>query len=287
MPEGFGMGHQLVFRHVYWKCCWRFEEKPPVRKETPAPCRVDRLCELASTARVVPLVVLAFWGGTFEQEIRRARGVGNCSSCCQECSSTGHPGVEPSPSFNWRPDFRNLPMVNGQNCCGRALKVLRQPLWEPGEARGGPWMTSLCVRSVLRLWLWREKSRWPDRAVANKIETGSVIPFESTPLGWNLTVELEAPNDANSELQEVMDILMTEKRLEQTENIDHMRGLPLANKTNVDWTTWCVLFTTFWMAGHRPVGPHERSLGPLSETDGDETMMDNPGDDDAGETSAV
>ena len=41
--------------------------------------------------------------------------------------------------------------------------------------------------------------------------------------------------------------------------------------------------TTFWMAGHRPVRPHERSLEPLTETDGDETMVDSPGDDDAGD----
>ena len=41
------------------------------------------------------------------------------------------------------------------------------------------------------------------------------------------------------------------------------------------------------MAGHRLVRLHERSLEPLTETDGDETLMDNLGDDDAGETSAV
>ena len=70
----------------------------------------------------------------------------------------------------------------------------------------------------------------PDRALAYKIETGTVIPFEITPDGWNLTVELGAPNDANSKLQEIMDIMMTEERLVQTENIDHMRGLPHAIK---------------------------------------------------------
>ena len=59
----------------------------------------------------------------------------------------------------------------------------------------------------------------PDRAFAYKTETGRVMPCESTPNGWNLTVELEAPNDANSKLQEVVDIMMTEKRLEQTEKI--------------------------------------------------------------------
>ena len=65
----------------------------------------------------------------------------------------------------------------------------------------------------------------PDRAFATKMETGRVIPIESTPTGWNLTVELEAPNHANGKLQEVMDIMMTEKRLERTEKIDHLRGL--------------------------------------------------------------
>ena len=66
----------------------------------------------------------------------------------------------------------------------------------------------------------------PDRTFASKIETGRVIPFESRPNGWNLTVELEAPNDANSKFQEIMDIMMTEKLLEQTEKTKHMRGLP-------------------------------------------------------------
>ena len=50
------------------------------------------------------------------------------------------------------------------------------------------------------------------------------------PNGWNLTDELEAPDDANSKLQEVNDISMTEKRVEQTEKIEHMRGLPHAIK---------------------------------------------------------
>ena len=56
-----------------------------------------------------------------------------------------------------------------------------------------------------------------DRAFAYTIETRRVIPFESTPNGWNLTVELEALHDANNKLQEMMDIMMTEKRIEQME----------------------------------------------------------------------
>ena len=64
-----------------------------------------------------------------------------------------------------------------------------------------------------------------DRAFAYRIETGRVLPFESTPNGWNLTFELEALDDANSKLQEVMDIMMTEKHLEQTEKFEHMKEL--------------------------------------------------------------
>ena len=47
----------------------------------------------------------------------------------------------------------------------------------------------------------------------------------------------------------------------------------------------CLLYNL--LTGHRLVGPYERSLEPLTETDGDETMMDNLGDDDAAETNAV
>ena len=38
----------------------------------------------------------------------------------------------------------------------------------------------------------------PSRAFAYKMETGRVTLFSSTPDGCNLTVKLEAPNDANS-----------------------------------------------------------------------------------------
>ena len=48
----------------------------------------------------------------------------------------------------------------------------------------------------------------PDRAFAIKIETGRVIPFQSTINGWNLPPEVEAPNDANTQLQEVMDFMI-------------------------------------------------------------------------------
>ena len=103
-----------------------------------------------------------------------------------------------------------------------------------------------------------------DRAFAYQIEIGRVIPLESTPNGWNLTVELKAPNDANSNFQEVMDKMMTEKGLEQTEKIKHMRGLPHAIEQ--------------MLTGRKDVFSLQ-PLEPLTETDGDETMMDNAGDD--------
>ena len=67
---------------------------------------------------------------------------------------------------------------------------------------------------------------WPDSAFAHKIEIGRVIPFENTPDGWYLTVELEAPDDANRKLQEIMDTMMAEKRVEQMEKFAHLKGLP-------------------------------------------------------------
>ena len=77
----------------------------------------------------------------------------------------------------------------------------------------------------------------PDRAFAYKRETGRVTPFESTPNGWNLTVELDAPNDANSKLQEIMDITMIGKNLEQTKN-----RTASCNQTNVEGAKMCLLY---------------------------------------------
>ena len=40
-----------------------------------------------------------------------------------------------------------------------------------------------------------------DRAFSNEIDTGRVIPLEGTTNGWSLTVDLEASDEANRELQ--------------------------------------------------------------------------------------
>ena len=101
-----------------------------------------------------------------------------------------------------------------------------------------------------------------------------------------MELELEAPNDANSKLQEVMDIMMTEKRSEQTEKIEHVRGHPDVIKQMLMGHPDVSSLQPFGWPGHRLVRPQERWLEPLAETDGDETM-DNPGADEAGETSAV
>ena len=98
---------------------------------------------------------------------------------------------------------------------------------------------------------------------------------ESTPNGWNLTTELEAPNDASSQLQEVTDIMMTEKRLEPMENIEHISCI----QTDVDWNTEDA---SFWVAESTDWSDQaNEQLEPLTDTDGDETMMDNLGDDGA------
>ena len=48
-------------------------------------------------------------------------------------------------------------------------------------------------------------------------------PFENMPNGLNLTVELEAPDDAYRKLQEIMDTMRAEKRVEQMEKIEHLK----------------------------------------------------------------
>ena len=96
-------------------------------------------------------------------------------------------------------------------------------------------------------------------------------PFESTPNGWNLTVNLK----------------------HQTTPIARVAGSPGHHDDGTTLSTdgesrthdgnWTTEDTSFWVAGRRL---NERSLEPLTETDGDETMMNHLGDDDAGETSA-
>ena len=67
----------------------------------------------------------------------------------------------------------------------------------------------------------------PDRAFAYKIETGRVIPFKPTPTGWNLTMELEALENANRKLQQVMDTKIAEMRTgSQSPGLNPLGGLP-------------------------------------------------------------
>ena len=70
--------------------------------------------------------------------------------------------------------------------------------------------------------------------------------------------------------------MMVEKRLEQKQSVDHMKRLPhaitqiLTGRKEASSTPPHNL----WVARHRDVGLNERSMEPLFETDGDETMMD-------------
>ena len=54
----------------------------------------------------------------------------------------------------------------------------------------------------------------PDRAFAYKNETGRVIPFEPTPTGWNLTMELEGAGKRQQEDSGAMDTKIAEMRIE-------------------------------------------------------------------------
>ena len=58
------------------------------------------------------------------------------------------------------------------------------------------------------------------------------------------------------------------------------------NQSDVDWTTEDTSFFVLQGTDLKD-RPNEKSLEPLIETDGDETMMESHGDDDAGETGAV
>ena len=73
-----------------------------------------------------------------------------------------------------------------------------------------------------------------------------------------------------------MDIIMTEKRLEQIQSVDHMRRLPHAITQILTGRKQASSIPPYnlWVARHRDVRLNERSMEPMFETDGDETMMD-------------
>ena len=112
-------------------------------------------------------------------------------------------------------------------------------------------------RSLMAVKPMAQQGQWVcfglHRAFAYKIEKNRVIPFESTPNEWNLTVELEAPPDANSKLQEVMDIMMTETLRTDGEYRTHDR---IAS------------------CGREPTCNTKRTIIGTVDSDGDETMMD-------------
>ena len=115
-----------------------------------------------------------------------------------------------------------------------------------------------------------EEGHWgcfgPDRAFGHKMETGREIHLRARPLDGTSQLSSKHQMMPSAKLQKVMDSMMTEERLEQTEKIEHMRGLPHAIKQ--------------MLTGRKDASS-------LTKPDGDETMMDSPGDDNAAETSAV
>ena len=85
----------------------------------------------------------------------------------------------------------------------------------------------------------------PDRVFAYTKE------FDCADNGWNLAVEPGSPNDSNSKLQEIRDIMITENRIENTEKIDHMSALLHALKQM--FTSPQKTHPFFGVSGHRLV----------------------------------
>ena len=114
-------------------------------------------------------------------------------------------------------------------------------VWDEGhrllvakQASGGPMTLSTRQAQVRRPLMavkpMTKQGQWvcfgPDRAFAYRPETGRVIPFEPTPTGWNLTLELEAPNDANRKLEEYMELEAGERREDQWRAANAPGGVP-------------------------------------------------------------
>ena len=99
---------------------------------------------------------------------------------------------------------------------GRRVLVAKQSSGEPMSIDS---RQARVRRPLMAVKPMTEQGQWvcfgPDRAFAYKIDTGRVVPFENTPSGWNLTVELEAPSDANEKLRTVMEVAASERRLNQ------------------------------------------------------------------------
>ena len=60
----------------------------------------------------------------------------------------------------------------------------------------------MAVKPMTQLGQWA----WfgPDRAFVSNINIGRVMPYESTPNGWNLTVELEGPMSPKGSCKTIM-----------------------------------------------------------------------------------
>ena len=109
-------------------------------------------------------------------------------------------------------------------------------VWEEGKPRTIESRQAEVSRSVMVVEPMTQQGQWscfgPDRAFAYQIDTGRVIPFESTSNGWNLTVELEAPDDANSKVPRSHG---HHDRGTDRESPTHEETAS-CNQTDVDWT---------------------------------------------------
>ena len=152
-------------------------------------------------------------------------GVDTAASACRTVVLGNHPAAR-GYRVHWDPGAGVPDSTAGKSVVwdeGRRLLVAKQATGEPVmiESR------QATVRPLMAVKPMTAQGQWvcfgPDRGFAYKIETGRVIPLESTPKGWNLKMELEVPDNANRKLHEAMDTKIAEM---QTRSQNPLATLP-------------------------------------------------------------
>ena len=55
----------------------------------------------------------------------------------------------------------------------------------------------------------------PSEGFAYQPQSKRMVKFDNTPTGWDLTVELEAPNEANKRIEEYAQVQQADRNVEQ------------------------------------------------------------------------
>ena len=110
---------------------------------------------------------------------------------------------------------------------GRRVLVAKQPSGEPIVIDS---RAAQVRRPLMAVKPMTQQGHWvcfgPDRAFAYKPETGRVIPFEPTGSGWNLTMELEAPADANEKVQSAVEAMNSCERMDEESEMMRVGDVP-------------------------------------------------------------